>query len=40
MKRRQAAMLLAPASPADTTVVVHWCAASSSAGMPMAEPKG
>jgi hypothetical protein len=40
MKRRNAAKLLAPASPADTQVVVHWNWISSSAGMPMAESVG
>ena len=40
MKRRNAAMLLAPASPADTAVVVPWNGTSSSAGMPIAEPYG
>ncbi len=40
MARRKAAMLLAPASPADTSVVVPWKGMSSSAGMPMADPYG
>jgi hypothetical protein len=31
-------MLLAPASPADTSVVVLWKGINSSAGMPIAEP--
>ncbi len=38
MWRRNAARLLAPASPADTTVVVPWNGTSSSAGRPSAEP--
>ena len=38
-KRRKAGRLLAPASPAETTVVVAWCATSSSAGMAIGEPK-
>jgi hypothetical protein len=37
---RNAAKLLAPASPADTQVVVPWCGTSSSAGIPIAEPYG
>ena len=40
MKRRYAAKLFAPASPADTAVVVPWNGTSSSAGMPIAEPYG
>ena len=38
MCRRKAAKLLAPASPAETTVVVPWNGTSSSAGMPIADP--
>ena len=36
--RSRAATLLAPASPAETAVVVQVSGASSSGGMPMAEP--
>jgi hypothetical protein len=38
MKRRSPPILLAPASPGETTVVVHCSAMSSSGGMPIAEP--
>jgi hypothetical protein len=38
MYRRNTAKLLAPASPAETTVVVPWNGTSSSAGMPMGDP--
>jgi hypothetical protein len=38
MKRRKAAKLFAPASPAETQVVAHWLTTDSSAGMPMADP--
>src|SRR5258705_12468919 len=40
MNRRNAAKLLAPASPAETAVVVPWNGTSSSAGIPIAEPYG
>lgn len=38
MCRRRAARVLAPASPADTTVVTPVNGTVSSAGMPIAEP--